>query len=71
MLLPSMVAKRFGVSHVTLRKWARSGALPSITLPSGHMRFDEADVEAFEAKLRTKVQNRRMAVQNSSVCRQA
>jgi excisionase family DNA binding protein len=39
-------AEIVGVSRDTIRRWAKSGRLRHILLPSGQMRFYEADIEA-------------------------
>lgn len=36
---------RLGVSPSTLRRYVRSGKVAALQLPSGHLRFLEADIE--------------------------
>lgn len=43
----SVVARRFGVTPMTVRRWVKAGVLtPVLTTPGGHMRFRIEDVEA-------------------------
>lgn len=44
------VAREASVSAETVRRWARDGLVAYIELPSGHMRFDPADVRALLRK---------------------
>ena len=44
-LTPSEVARRLGVSPITIRSWVKKGWLPARTTPGGHRRFLWADVE--------------------------
>ncbi len=37
-------AERLGVSAATLRRWADSGAIRTVRLPSGYRRFEPAEV---------------------------
>lgn len=39
------VARAFGVSRMTVQRWADNGYLVCRTLPSGHRRFDRVSVE--------------------------
>lgn len=57
MLLPSSAAKRLGVSAGTLRNYAERGMIPVVTLPSGHRRFREEDVDALLARMCRRLQN--------------
>lgn len=51
-LSPGEVATRTGVAHSTVIRWEDSGDLiPCRRLPSGHRRYDPADVEALEVVL--------------------
>jgi predicted site-specific integrase-resolvase len=40
LLTATGVAEMVGVSPATVLRWARGGALPSLRLPSGAVRFD-------------------------------
>lgn len=40
----SELAARCGVARSTVRQWARTGRAPSVTLPSGRIRFRPEDV---------------------------
>lgn len=45
-------AQRLGVHPNTLASWAKKGWLrPSVTLPSGETRYDEAEVEALREQI--------------------
>jgi len=48
LLTAAEVAEEFQVEPDTIRRWAREGLLPSITLPGGRglKRFRRSDVEA-------------------------
>ena len=46
LLTPAEVGERLGVSDETIRRWAKSGALPSILLPSGRYVFRPDDIAA-------------------------
>ena len=50
LLTSSEVADRFRVHVETVRRWARSGELEAIRLPSGQMRFAQGDVERLTAR---------------------
>lgn len=41
-------ARLLGVSVDTLRRWAREGRIPVITMPSGHRKFHREDIEALK-----------------------
>ena len=41
------VGRRYGVSDVTVRRWAQSGKLSAVRLSPRCVRFDPAVVEAF------------------------
>jgi excisionase family DNA binding protein len=45
LLTPAEVAKRLGVSPITVRSWVAKGWLPAHLTPGGHRRFLWADVE--------------------------
>lgn len=45
------VARTLRVSPDTVRRWADSGLLASIRLPSGHRRFERADVLMFRDEM--------------------
>lgn len=56
LLTTEEVADWLRVSEVTIRKWARSGLLPSRTIPYGtrpRYRFMRADVLEFAERMRT------------------
>lgn len=40
------VAQRFNVTKNTVRRWVENGKLRHVRLPSGQVRFLEADIEA-------------------------
>lgn len=44
-LTTAEVASLLGVSVWTVTRWAKSGKLPAMKLPSGHRRFDRAEIE--------------------------
>lgn len=46
LLTTGEVADHCGVSTATVRRWATSGQLQSVRLPSGHRRFTPEAVEA-------------------------
>jgi excisionase family DNA binding protein len=48
------VGGRLGVSTETVLRWVRRGELPAFRLPSGALRFREADLEAWLAARATK-----------------
>ena len=50
-LTPSQAAQECGVSAATVRRWADSGVLRCLRLPSGCRRFEPAAIDAFRMKL--------------------
>jgi len=46
MLRPGEVSRLLGVDPKTLTRWADSGRLPAVTLPSGHRRYRWREVRA-------------------------
>lgn len=44
-LTAPQVAERFGVSAETVRRWAREGKVPTVTMPSGRVKFLRADID--------------------------
>lgn len=46
------VAKLFGVSTVTVKRWVAAGRLASTFTPGGHRRFRESEVKALLAAQR-------------------
>jgi predicted site-specific integrase-resolvase len=44
-LKPGEVASRLGVNPKTVSRWARKGKVKCFTLPSGHRRFREGDID--------------------------
>lgn len=44
---PTAVARIFGVTVTTVRKWAGRGLLAHVRLPNGDYRFRPEDVDAF------------------------
>lgn len=52
LMTPSEVAKRLGVSPITVRSWVSKGWLRSLVTPGGHRRFLWADVERLVAEKR-------------------
>ncbi len=46
MLRPREVALLFKVDPKTVTRWAKTGRLKPVTLPSGHRRYRASDVEA-------------------------
>lgn len=51
------VADRYGVGRSTVRRWVRSGLLPSFFTPTGQIRVYEADVAQLIAQ--SKIDTRR------------
>lgn len=47
-------ARKLGVTGQTVRQWVRSGRLPAVMLPSGHLRIAAEDVEAILQTRRTR-----------------
>jgi excisionase family DNA binding protein len=50
LLLPSEVAAMFRVSPKTVRRWAETGALPSVRTMGGHRRYRRSEVERLIAE---------------------
>ena len=46
LLSPAEAAIQLGISVDTIRRWADSGLIPVVVLPSGHRRFRTEDVQA-------------------------
>lgn len=44
-LSASDTAERIGVTEQTVRRWAHTGKLRHVVLPSGQLRFSEADLQ--------------------------
>ena len=63
MLRPREVAMLFKVDPKTVTRWAKTGRLTPITLPSGHRRYRASDVEALMSS-----STRRPRVLESHVC---
>ncbi len=38
-------AQQIGISPNTLRKWSDEGDMPTVRLPSGHRRYDPAEIQ--------------------------
>ena len=47
------VAGMLGVSTETILRWTRKGEVPAVKLPSGQIRFREAEIEAWLAERAT------------------
>lgn len=47
LLKAAAVGKQLGVSDETVRRWAKAGKLRHVTLPSGKVRFRQADVDEY------------------------
>ena len=47
----SQAAELLGIHENTLRNWTRKGHIPFVLLPSGHRRFNEAELLAFARKM--------------------
>lgn len=47
MITTRTVARRLGVHPETVLKWAREGKLPSFKLPSGAVRYDPDQLDAW------------------------
>jgi predicted site-specific integrase-resolvase len=63
MLRPREVAMLFKVDPKTVTRWAKTGRLTPITLPSGHRRYRASDVEALMSS-----STRRPRVLENHVC---
>ena len=63
MLRPREVAVLFKVDPKTVTRWAKTGRLSPITLPSGHRRYRATDVEALMSS-----SSRRIRMVESHVC---
>ncbi len=48
-LTTGQAADRLGVGAATVRRWAKEGRVRHVVLPSGRMRFDPADLDAYLA----------------------
>jgi excisionase family DNA binding protein len=46
LLRPGEVSRLLGVDPKTLTRWADSGRLPAVVLPSGHRRYRFGEVRA-------------------------
>jgi excisionase family DNA binding protein len=46
LLTAGQVAKRFATSTDTVRRWAREGRIPSVTLPSGRTVYRREEIDA-------------------------
>lgn len=55
----SAAAQRLGVHINTLRKWADDGTVPVLRMPSGHRRFEVAELERFKQAMATAPRDRR------------
>ncbi len=53
LLTARQVAELLGVCPVTVARWTRRGTLPAIRLPSGQLRYDPEDIEAWLRQRRT------------------
>lgn len=63
MLRPREVALLFKVDPKTVTRWAKTGRLTPVTLPSGHRRYRASDVEALMTST-----SRRPRMAESHVC---
>lgn len=72
MLRPREVAMLFKVDPKTVTRWAKTGRLTPVTLPSGHRRYRAADVEALinstSRRAKPAVQHQCPRCGNLSVC---
>jgi excisionase family DNA binding protein len=50
LLTPSEVAKLFGVSPVTVRKWSQDGLLNAVKTPGGHRRYRKKEIYEYLTK---------------------
>jgi excisionase family DNA binding protein len=56
------VAEHLGLTPETVLCWVRDGKLPAIRLPSGQIRFREADLDAWLEQRATRVERSRLTV---------
>jgi len=49
LLSPAEVGAALGVTDETIRRWAKTGKLPVVQMPSGRFRVRRSDVEAILA----------------------
>jgi excisionase family DNA binding protein len=56
------VAEHLGLTPETVLCWVRDGKLPAIRLPSGQIRFREADLDAWLEQRATRVEGSRLTV---------
>lgn len=63
MLRPREVANLFKVDPKTVTRWAKTGRLTPVTLPSGHRRYRASDVEALMSST-----SRRARVVDTHIC---
>ena len=66
MLTPGEVALMARVDRKTVVRWAREGAIPSLSTPGGHYRFRAAAVHAFLARRRPRTAPQRFAPEASA-----
>lgn len=50
LLTTSQIADQLQVDPSTVRKWVAKGLLKAVTLPGGHHRFRQEDIEALLAE---------------------
>lgn len=50
LLTSGEAAAQFGVTNVTVKRWADAGLLPGFRTPGNHYRFKQSDVDALKAK---------------------
>jgi len=53
LLTARQVADRLGVTSHTVLRWTREGKLPGFRLPSGALRYEAQDIEAWIAERAT------------------
>lgn len=53
LITASEAAEPFGVSAETMRRWARTNRVPSVTMPSGRIKFHRSEIERLAANIRT------------------
>ena len=63
MLRPREVALLFKVDPKTVTRWAKTGRLTPVVLPSGHRRYRAVDVEALMSST-----SRKMRVTTTHIC---